>query len=175
MDFNDFYNTFYSKYFYEIHFYCMKKKLSYHDAEECTQDVFLTFFRKRNEINFDDNTKGWLYATADVIMKHYKSKNKMNYSIDSIEEVPENALAFYPFDITNTEMELKEILSILKPGDRKLITGYYIYGKTTAEFSEELGISVDSFHQRLNRARKRLADGLNKEFVDETHKTEVKV
>ena len=175
MDFNKIYNAFYKDYFHEIHYYCVKKDLSYHDAEECAQDVFLDFFRKLGVINLDDNTRGWLYAAADIAIKHFKFQNKKYTGNENIDEVSDETFAFNPFEAANAELELEEILSVLKPDDRKILTDYYVYGKTTAEFSEELGIAQVAFYQRLNRARKRLADSLNRECVDEIHKEEVNV
>ena len=65
-----------TKQFYaEILRYCQNKLPNdIHGAEDCTQDVFLLLYQKRDEIDFNQNIRGWLYATADRIISNYQKK-----------------------------------------------------------------------------------------------------
>ena len=45
-------------------------------AEDCTQETFLTFFSKRNKLEFTENIHRWLYKTAKKVIKAYMRKNK---------------------------------------------------------------------------------------------------
>ena len=65
-----------TKQFYaEILRYCQNKLPNdIHGAEDCTQDVFLLLYQKRKEIDFSQNIRGWLYASADRIISNYQKK-----------------------------------------------------------------------------------------------------
>jgi len=65
-----------TKQFYaEILRYCQNKLPNdIHGAEDCTQDVFLLLYQKRDEIDFNQNIRGWLYASADRIISNYQKK-----------------------------------------------------------------------------------------------------
>ena len=63
------------QYYAEILRYCQNKLPNdIHGAEDCTQDVFLLLYQKRDEIDFNQNIRGWLYATADRIISNYQKK-----------------------------------------------------------------------------------------------------
>ena len=64
-------------------------------AEDCTQDVFLLLVKKDtlNEVDFNRNIRGWLYAAAQRICKDYlkhlaKQKEAVPFSLDEIKEMP---------------------------------------------------------------------------------------
>ena len=63
------------QYYAEILRYCQNKLPNdIHGAEDCTQDVFLLLYQKRDEIDFNQNIRGWLYASADRIISNYQKK-----------------------------------------------------------------------------------------------------
>ena len=173
MDFNKIYNAAYSEYYHEIYYYCLKKHMSVQDAEDCTQEVFLVFWRKLAGMNLVESVSSWLFATADMVVKRCKSQNNKYAINENLENVPEHFLVCNPFENVNTEIELDDMLTVLKPEDRKILTEYYRYGKTTAEFSKELSISEDAVRRRIGRARNKIAESLQSENIVETDKSAI--
>src|SRR3954464_10653315 len=60
-------------------------------AEDIVQDVFLTIWKKRNELMIDSNLKGYLYrAVSNSCLNYLQSYHKRN--VKSYEEFNEQAL-----------------------------------------------------------------------------------
>ena len=70
-----------------------------HSADDCTQETFLLFWEKRNELDFNDNIRGWLYAAADRICRDYRKKEAKRLSI--IETDTEKAYYQYCYNTIN--------------------------------------------------------------------------
>lgn len=155
MNLSNIYNEIVNMYYPRIYYYCLNQKLNPQDAEDCTQEVFLILWRKFNSINHEENIRGWLYATSDVIIKRHRSKNKKNLNNKNFDDLPDDIFSLNPFDSLNTGIELNEVLAALNPDDRKLISDYYVYGKTCVELAVELKTTAEAVRQRLNRARNR--------------------
>ena len=45
-------------------------------AEDCTQEVFLLLLEKKDSLDFDVNIRGWLYASANRIVKDYLKQER---------------------------------------------------------------------------------------------------
>ena len=69
------YDEIVNRYYHVILNYC-KYKLNgnYAAAEDVTQEVFLTLYRKINRLKISENIKLWLYRTADNNVKTYIRK-----------------------------------------------------------------------------------------------------
>ncbi len=112
-------------------------------AEECTQEVFLLFIQKINELNLNDKIERWLIAAASRIIKNYlKNKAKRaEYETNGVEElvspdVPpeERSPAFQK--LTNEEYHL--------------LQRYYDTDRNSREeLASELGISMNTLYQRI--------------------------
>lgn len=77
------YDEIVNRYYHVILNYC-KYKLNgnYAAAEDVTQEVFLTLYRKINRLKISENIKLWLYRTADNNVKTYIRKNPSFLPID---------------------------------------------------------------------------------------------
>ncbi len=125
-------------------------------AEDCTQETFLTFFSKRNKLEFTENIHRWLYKTAKKVIKAYIRKNKQIFvNIDDIsaELVSEEGLfkeKSEAFDcLSEEEMELLNIYYNYDYGDRKRL-------------AEEKGLTQSALYNKVYRIRQKLGKEHNK-------------
>lgn len=125
-------------------------------AEDCTQETFLTFFSKRNKLEFTENIHRWLYKTAKKVIKAYMRKNKQIFiDIDNVsDEIVSEEKAFREkseaFDcLSEEEMELLNIYYNYEYGDRK-------------KLAEEKGLTQSALYNKVYRIRQKLSKEHNK-------------
>ncbi len=117
------------QYYAEILRYCQNKLPNdIHGAEDCTQDVFLLLYQKRDEIDFNQNIRGWLYATADRIISNYQKKQSrilqmLNIDLMEIEDrssVSEQVFTSQMFEsLPEDELELLKAYYGADKGERR--------------------------------------------------------
>ena len=139
------------------------------EAEEVTQDVFLTVFRKLKSFKFKSSLKTWVYRIAvnmaiDYARKRtreqdhtvlYEDYNKLSKTIDPVSEEIERA---------QQEKTISTLLEALSPDQRVCIVLRSIEGLSYQEISESLNININTVRSRLKRAREKLI-ALRKEMV----------
>ena len=122
------------------------------DADDLTADVFLTAWRRR-----DDVPRGaelpWLYATAGFVLANHRRR---------VRPLPLDAAA-EPTTPDHTERtagadELSRALAQLSERDREILTLHAWEGLDGTELAEALGISRSGAQAALSRARARLRE-----------------
>lgn len=123
-------------------------------AEELTQDVFLTAWRKGGRF---DSTRGrlstWLMAIAHnmAVDRLRHERGAARPSLVFMEELPEPA----PVDEEEGMIErdqARRALSGLSPTERRLLSQAYFYGWTAREIAEADGIPLGTVKTRLRTA-----------------------
>ncbi len=133
------------QYYQAIFRYCLVRLDDEQTAYDCTQDVFLTLYRKMDKLKLSENVRAWLYRTADNVMKNYRRKNKIVVSIDELNEATEDIYSIEaPFEETITKDEYE------------LLDSYYIKGENIGNISKRLGISKAAASQRLCRIKSKI-------------------
>ena len=147
-------NQFYRK----IFIYCFNKLRNEQAAEDCTQEVFFTLFRKRSGINFTAELKHWLYKTADICVKKYISQNTDDLlNIDDFSE----SIADERIDAVN--LTAQRIYEILSPEEGKLLKKYLDtpFGRLD-DLAAEMGITKDALYKRIERIKKKIKKNYGK-------------
>ncbi|RFA11956.1 hypothetical protein B7R21_11490 [Subtercola boreus] len=124
------------------------------DVEEVVQDTFLTTWRRAETIALvDDSLLPWLLATCRYVALNV---NRAHYR-HSTEELPSDLL------VTDDDGEARDRLrwvmqeiALLSPLDRSVTELCLIEGRSYAEASEHLGLTVGAVRQRVSRSRSRL-------------------
>jgi len=123
-------------------------------AEELTQDVFLTAWRKGGRF---DATRGrlstWLMAIAHnmAVDRLRHDRGAARPSLVFMEELPEPA----PLDEEKGMIErdqARRALAGLSPAERHLLSQAYFYGWTAREIAEADGIPLGTVKTRLRTA-----------------------
>lgn len=132
-------------YYNPIKNYC-KYKLNNNDslADDVTQEVFFTLYKKFDDLRLDCNIKLWLYRVADNKIKEYIRKNPSFVSIDECANmVTEDD---YP-TITDSALDC------LTPDETNLLKDYYDDKHKTAE---KHNINMNTLYIRIHRIKKKL-------------------
>jgi len=137
------------------------------DAEEATQDAFLTLYRKIG--TFDESRKffSWFYRVA-LNAAYSRARRRPSLSTVAIEDrlprfsadghfaadVPDWSVAIED-DVAARELAARagEFIAELPPAYRDVIWMNDVEGMTAPEIAETLEISIPAFKSRLHRAR----------------------
>jgi RNA polymerase sigma-70 factor (ECF subfamily) len=139
------------------------------EAQEVTQEVFLTVYRKLKSFKFKSSLKTWVYRIAvntaidysrkrsrdqDHIVQ-YEENNNLNKTTDPVSEKIEKE---------QQEKTISTLLEALNPDQRVCIVLRSIEGLSYQEIAETLNININTVRTRIKRAREKLID-LRKETV----------
>ena len=119
-------------------------------AEDCTQEVFLLLFQKREKLDFTEKLRSWLYESAQRICKNYKKKHSLNDADidDYAEQIPDNS---------GKETVLKEIYEILGTDDAEFYLEYSEADQgQRKKIAKKMGITVKALYRRADRIREKL-------------------
>jgi len=138
------------KYYNDIYKFCFNRLHDIHATEECTQEVFLLLFQKREKLDFTEHLRSWLYESAMRICNKYISKNS-NVTVD---------IDDYADTIPDTQTDklfFKEIHEILNKEEVDLLLGYIDadYGQRK-KIANRMNISIKALYRRIDRIREKV-------------------
>lgn len=140
------------RYYQELYNYCFAKlKYNKQSAEDCTQELFMVFLKKHENLAETENIRIWLYHTADNVIKVYLRKHKSNdISLEANYETI-NTLS------ENTYQNKTDLSDWLTDDEIKLIRFYYDtdYGNKES-VAKKLGITVTALYQRINKIKQKI-------------------
>lgn len=122
---------------------------SHSDAEDISQDVFLTLARKNPDFDSEEKRRAWLIrATVNRALSLWRTpwKKRVILGDDSVR---------HRADVRHDEA-LADALNALSSDDRALIQLFYFEGFKTDEIAKMLGRRHATVRTQLSRARKRL-------------------
>lgn len=134
------------------------------DAEDVIQSIFYAYYRNYDlTLPEEEKTKILLTIAKTKAIDYYRTKKDVDVlSIDNIYGEMEAMAKYQTGDglqkIIHDEQcyEIREIIYNLKPEWRDVIMEYIVYGKSTKEVCEKLGISENVLRTRLCRAKQYL-------------------
>lgn len=138
------------------------------DAEEVTQEVFLTVHHKLKEFRFQSSFKTWIYRiTVNHAINFAKKNAGENHAMEYDENI--NAVAVpsqtrQKMDQESREHLAQKLLNSLNPDQRACIILRNLEGLSYQEIAESLGININTVRTRLKRAREALM-ALGKEVI----------
>jgi RNA polymerase sigma-70 factor (ECF subfamily) len=141
------------------------------DAEEVTQQVFLTIYQKLNKFQFQSSMKTWIYRIAINCAINYgrrmsRERDKMveyNEVFHSQSSIGESEKHIHQED---QEEIVNSLLKVLTPDQRACIVLRNIEGLSYQEIAETLKININTVRSRLKRAREQLL-ALRKKVVND--------
>jgi RNA polymerase sigma factor (sigma-70 family) len=134
------------------------------DAEEIAQDAFIQAFQALSAFNQEAKFTTWFYRIIFNAALMFKRKNRIQTEDIELSQ----SAQFVPAD-TDKELKISEqrqyiqkALSHLSPDDVMIITLFYLKEQSLEEIAQVVGISAETAKVKLCRARKRLAETMNK-------------
>ena len=150
-----------------VHALVWRKVGDFHYAEEITQDTFLQVYKKLPTLKDPRQFAGWLYVIANRFCIDWMRKKKLRtQSLEdmSVKEIEKLSYEEYVLEQQQAETSehrrevVKKLLAKLPESERTVVTLYYLGEMKVKEISKFLGVSVNTIHTRLHRARRRLQD-----------------
>jgi len=134
---------------------------SYAEAEDITQEVFLTLHSKQETFTDDDHLRAWLLrCTMNRCLNYRKSfRVSRTGSLEDIPEMPGNPV------FNEAENEIREALSRLPEKYAAVLYLYYYEGYNTREIGDMLDRSENTVSSLLRRGREKLRIELEEEGV----------
>ena len=137
------------------------------DAQEITQDVFMSAYRNLRNFRFRASFRTWLYRvtvnTAINLVNKRKRRSGRTVSRDQHTHL-DSAAHTMPdaADKSDNDELLKGMLEALPPEQRACIVLKEIEGLKYREIAETLRININTVRSRLLRARQRLVSQCKK-------------
>ena len=138
---------------------CIKIIKRREEAQEITQDVFITGFNRINSLEDKTKFKNWIMKIAYSKSIDYVRKKQL-------ETTDINELKLQIFDQNKNPLEdtidknrseiIAKAIQYLKPVEASIITLYYIQGQGIKDISDITGLSTSNVKVKLFRARTEL-------------------
>lgn len=137
--------------------YCQLK--SYGEAEDITQEVFLSLYTYTGVFNDDSHVKAWLLRVTVNKCRNLLKSAFRKLSVPLEEAADET--------VFTEENELLQVVMTLKPKLRTPLYMYYYEEYSVKEIAELLGEKETTITIRLSRGRKKLKELLTREDKNE--------
>lgn len=131
----------------------------YSEAEDITQEVFLTLHNKQPEIRDDEHLKAWLLRCTVNRGKNYRKswRQKGRVSLDEIPVAPVS-------ENVHEDRHLRSALQSLPEKYAVVLYLYYYEGYKIGEIAELLGKRTSTVGSLLKRGREKLKSELEGEL-----------
>ncbi len=140
---------------------CLRMTGNVAEAEDCAQDAFIQAWNKLDKFRGDSAFATWLHRIAvnSVLGMMRKSKREQ----DRIQVAGETTESPVSQADTGELRDLSDAVNRLPEGARHVFVLYAVYGYSHDEVSNMLGIATGTSKAQLHRARRLLAQQLEKE------------
>lgn len=133
------------------------------DAQEVTQEVFMSIYNKLKDFRFQSSFKTWVYRiTANQAInrskKESKTRNKTSAFDEQIDPPAVEADVKTNIDKEDNERKVEELLNELNPDQRACVILRNMEGLSYEEIAQSLNININTVRSRLKRARERLLE-----------------
>ena len=149
----------YDRHIRVVHAYATTRVLDIEDADEISQDTFLTLWQKRRSVRLiGDSALPWLLVTC----RNLASNRSRSLSARERHRADTNGLADHPTtepspehaaELSELRMRVENSLAALPDTDRAVVTLCLVDGLSYADAAVRLGLSVGAVRNRLLRAR----------------------
>ena len=146
--------------------YCGWRAGSATDAQDAVAEVFLTAWRRLDEVPEGDGAQVWLYATARRVLANQRRSMRRRLALHErlAGEADARPEAHEPRD----EL-VHEALRRLRARDREVLLLSEWEGLTPAQIAEVVGCSPVTARGRLHRARRRFRTAFEQLRAGESH------
>jgi RNA polymerase sigma-70 factor (ECF subfamily) len=126
------------------------------DAEEVTQEVFITVYNKLKYFRFESSIKTWIYRiTVNRAINLAKKRSREKMKIAEYEKEFYSAVETKPGKERNDGM-LEALLKSVDLDQRACLVLRNVEGLSYKEISDALKININTVRSRLRRAREKL-------------------
>lgn len=127
--------------------------------EECVNDILLAVWYDIESFNeAKGNFQNWLAAVAKYKCIDYKRKYLKYLEYQNIDDINLVGEEYAEKAIIEKELseEMEDLISNLKPEDKKVFLKYYVDQEDISVISKEMGIKTSVIYNKLSRGRTKL-------------------
>ena len=148
------FETLFAAYGADIVGYCRWRAVSGADAEDASAEVFLTAWRRLEELPAGDAARVWLYATARRVIANQRRSRRRR---DALSRRLAHEARTSPGMLCSHEEQplVREALCRLRPCDREVLLLAEWEGLSPTEIGDVVGCLTVTARGRLHRARQR--------------------
>ena len=152
-DDNEAFNELYRKYHSAIYYNILKLTRDAIVAEDILQEVFITLWEKRHDLNIEQGVSGWLFVVSyNRSISYLKRKLKESLAQTVLQQNIENTIDARN-SLANIQMSiLEKAIEQLSPQKRKVFELCKLQRRTYAEVADELQISKHTVKEYLSGA-----------------------
>jgi RNA polymerase sigma factor (sigma-70 family) len=148
------FDTLFAAYRSDVVAYCGWRAASASDAQDATAEVFLTAWRRLDDIPEGDAARVWLYATARRVLANQRRSSRRRAALrERLTQEPAPALDQPSVD--GEEALVHEALARLGARDREVLLLAEWEGLSPAQIARVLGCPTVTARGKLHRARRR--------------------
>lgn len=135
------------------------------DAEDATQETFITAFAALANLQNDNAFEGWLFQIAANKCRNKLTRTKQTDELpeDFAEHTPDPSESFLPESVLQDAEKRRLILEIidnLPDAQRECVMLFYYSEMSVKQIAEVLDCSEGTVKSRLNYARQKIKDGI---------------
>ena len=167
------YEALYNEFYEPLRFYIAKRIGSVEEADDLTQDSFLTVMEKIDSLKEPAAFKTWLYQIANnKTNDHFRLRSHIaDFDTDeSLEAAIEQAEEYsepmcIPSDYLEneeTQKEIREAIDTLSYQRRSALIMFYYENMRIKDIAKAMGVNENAVNHRLSEARKQIAKKLEK-------------
>ena len=134
--------------------YCSWRAASASDAQDAAAEVFLTAWRRLDDVPEGEAARVWLYATARRVVANQRRSNRRRVALQE-RLAGEAAVPPQPHAPGREESHVHEALLTLGRQDREVLLLAEWEGLTPAQIAAVMGCLTVTARGRLHRARRR--------------------
>jgi RNA polymerase sigma-70 factor (ECF subfamily) len=145
----------FASYSSDIVAYCSWRAASASDAQDAVAEVFLTAWRRLEQLPTGDAARIWLYATARRVIANQRRSNRRRAALQERLALEASSA---PREHTSDDHEqtlVRQALYALRPRDREILLLAEWEGLSPAQIAAVLGCLTVTARGRLHRARRR--------------------
>ena len=159
------FNKIFTQYSKKVYWHARKMLGSHEDADEVTQEVFITVYKKLSSFNFNSSLFTWIYRIASNKSINHIRKRRVKdfFSLDDVKEIAanENPGRTIEKNIDDAEKlnQLERILKTLPPKQREVFIFRHFDDMSYPEIAEITGKSVGAlkanYFHALNKVKEK--------------------
>jgi RNA polymerase sigma-70 factor (ECF subfamily) len=135
--------------------YCGWRAESPSDAQDAVAEVFLTAWRRLDELPEGNAARVWLYATARRVIANQRRSSRRRLALYERLALQAATAVWEPAPTGREEALVHETLGRLGPRDREVLLLAEWEGLAPAEIAAVMGCLAITARSRLHRARRR--------------------
>jgi RNA polymerase sigma factor (sigma-70 family) len=149
------FDALFASYSPDIVAYCSWRAGSASDAQDAVADVFLTAWRRLDQLPEGDAARVWLYATARRVIANQRRSNRRRVALQERLALEAASVPHEPPASDREETLVRAALRRLAPPDREVLLLAEWEGLSAAQIAGVLGCLAVTARGRLHRARRR--------------------